>query len=334
MSVKDTGHMQGLENTGKKTLAERIAGLSPEQRAVYELKRRELQKKAASPRIPRLQGSGPWPASTDQTALWFIQQLEPTTSAYNIGNGFRVKGNLDVALFERCLNVVAQRHQILRTIFKTIDGKPFQFVTDMKLSAPVIDVRREPDPEAAAHEVVTRVIREPFDLEKGPLARVPLVRIADDDYVMVGVLHHIVTDWWSYYVFYSELLGLYHAFSQGLPNPLSDLPIQYADWAAWRDQWEQTEDFRTKENYWLNQMDGVPHVLDIPADRPRPSVQSHGGARSPFDVPQRYPAPLARHESQSRHFFLYDAACRVECFSVALYRSGRFCRGHAGLCRS
>ncbi|HZE25195.1 MAG TPA: amino acid adenylation domain-containing protein, partial [Blattabacteriaceae bacterium] len=251
-----------------------------------ELKRRELQNKAASPRIPRLQGSGPWPASTDQTALWFIQQLEPTTSAYNIGNGFRVKGNLDVALFERCLNIVAQRHQILRTIFKTIDGKPFQFVTDMKLSAPVIDVRTEPDPEAAAHEVVTRVIREPFDLEKGPLARVPLVRIADDDYVMVGVLHHIVTDWWSYYVFYSELLGLYHAFSQGLPNPLSDLPIQYADWAAWRDQWEQTEDFRTKENYWLTQMDGVPHVLEIPADRPRPSVQSHGGARSPFDVPK------------------------------------------------
>ncbi len=285
MSVKDTGQMQTLENTSKKTLAERIAGLSPEQRAVYELKRRELQKKAASPRIPRLQGSGPWPASTDQTALWFIQQLEPTTSAYNIGNGFRVKGNLDVVLFEKCLNIVAQRHQILRTIFKTIDGKPFQFVTDMRLSAPVIDVRREPDPEAAAHDVVTRVIREPFDLEKGPLARVPLVRIADDDYVMVGVLHHIVTDWWSYYVFYSELLGLYHAFSQGLPNPLSDLPIQYADWAAWRDQWEQTEDFRTKEDYWLTHMNGVPHVLEIPADRPRPSVQSHGGARSPFDVP-------------------------------------------------
>jgi amino acid adenylation domain-containing protein len=285
MSVKDTGQIQALENTGKKTLAERIAGLSPEQRAVYERKRRELQKKAASPRIPRLQGSGPWPASTDQTALWFIQQLEPTTSAYNIGNGFRVKGNLDVALFERCLNVVAQRHQILRTIFKTIDGKPFQFVTDMTLSAPVIDVRSEPDPEAAAHEVVTRLIREPFDLEKGPLARVPLVRIADDDYVMVGVLHHIVTDWWSYYVFYSELMGLYHAFSHGLPNPLSDLPIQYADWAAWRDQWEQTEDFLTKENYWLTKLHGVPHVLEVPADRPRPSVQSHAGARSPFDVP-------------------------------------------------
>lgn len=317
MSVKDTGQIQALETNGKKTLAERIAGLSPEQRAVYELKRRELQKKAASPRIPRLEGSGPWPASTDQTALWFIQQLEPTTSAYNIGNGFRVKGNLDVALFERCLNVVAQRHQILRTIFKTIDGKPFQFVTDMKLSAPVIDVRSEPDPEAAAHEVVTRLIREPFDLEKGPLARVPLVRIADDDYVMVGVLHHIVTDWWSYYVFYSELMGLYHAFSHGLPNPLSDLPIQYADWAAWRDQWERTEDFRTKENYWLVQMDGVPHVLEVPADRPRPSVQSHAGARSPFDVPHEI---LRRLRARNRKAGTSSFMTLLAALSVFLWR--------------
>jgi len=282
MSVKDT--VSTVEST-KKTLAERIAGLSPEQRALYELKVRELQKKT-KPRIPRLQGSGPWPASTDQTALWFIQQLEPNTSAYNIGNGFRLKGKLDVQLFEKCLNVVAERHQILRTVFREIGGKPFQFVTDMKLSAPVTDVRNEPDPEAAAHEVVSRLIREPFDLEKGPLARVPLVRIADDDYVMVGVLHHIVTDWWSYYVFYSELLGLYHAFSNGLPNPLPDLPIQYADWAAWRDNWEQSSDFRNQEDYWLKQLQGVPHVLEVPADRARPAVQTHGGARSPFDIPK------------------------------------------------
>ncbi|HEX4603978.1 MAG TPA: condensation domain-containing protein, partial [Candidatus Angelobacter sp.] len=286
MSAKDAIPMPGLESGGKRTLAERIAKLSPEQRALYERKSSALQLKSAKPRIPRLQGSGPFPASTDQTALWFIQQLDPGTSAYNIGNGFRVKGNLDVVLFETCLNVVTQRHQILRTVFKAIDGKPFQFVTDMKFSVPVIDVRHQPDPEAAAHEAVTRLIREPFDLEQGPLARVPLVRIADDDYVMVGVLHHIVTDWWSYYIFYNELLSLYHAFSQGQPDPLASLPIQYADWAAWRDRWEQTEDFRRKENYWLNHLKGVPHVLEVPADRPRPAVQSHGGARAPFEIPQ------------------------------------------------
>src|SRR5438874_5044260 len=181
------------EVAGKSTLAERIASLTPEHRELYERKRRGLQKKEKKPRIPRREGSGPWPASTDQAALWFIQQLEPATSAYNIGNGFRLKGKLDPVLLERCLNVVAQRHEILRSIFKPIDGKPYQVVTDMKLSVPVLDVSSEPDPHAAAHAAVTRLIREPFDLEKGPLLRLPLVRIAEDDHVFVGVLHHMVT---------------------------------------------------------------------------------------------------------------------------------------------
>src|SRR5580765_1182522 len=147
MSVKETP--APVVEPGKKSLAERIASLTPGQRAVYERKRRELQKQAETPRVPRREGPGPWPASTDQAALWFIQQLEPTTSAYNIGNGFRFKGKLDVALFERCLNVVVQRHESLRTVFKAIDGKPFQFVTDRPMKVPVTDVSCEPDPEAA-----------------------------------------------------------------------------------------------------------------------------------------------------------------------------------------
>ncbi len=284
MSIKETS-APPAEIAGKKTLAERIAGLTPEQRAVYELKRRELQKKAEKPRIPRLQGKGPWPASTDQAALWFIQQLEPNTSAYNIGNGFRMKGKLDVAVLERALNVVAQRHEILRSVFTTIDGRPFQIVTDRKLTSPLIDVSHAADPEAAAHAEVTRLIREPFDLEKGPLVRLPLVRIADDDHVFVGVLHHIVTDWWSYYVFYTELFGVYQAFLEGRPDPFPKLPIQYADWAAWRDAWQNTENFREQEEYWLKQVQGAPHVLEVPADRPRPAVQTHGGARAPFPIP-------------------------------------------------
>src|SRR6267378_1821927 len=112
------GIQSGKVESGKKSLAERVAGLTPEQRELYEsrrseLRRRELQKrelpKEEKPRIQRLEGRGPWPATTDQAALWFIQQLDPSTSAYNIGNGFRLQGRLDVALLERCLNEVAQR---------------------------------------------------------------------------------------------------------------------------------------------------------------------------------------------------------------------------------
>src|SRR5437764_13800299 len=152
---------------GKKTLAEKIAGLTPAQRELYERKRRQLQKKEEKPRIPRLEGSGPWPATTDQSALWFIQQLDPATSAYNIGNGFRVKGKLDPALLERCLNIVAQRHQILRSVFKTINGRPYQVVTDMKLSVPVVDVSREPDPLAAARMAATHCRYSTRILQRG-----------------------------------------------------------------------------------------------------------------------------------------------------------------------
>src|SRR5258708_2580707 len=149
----------GNVESGKKSLAERVAGLTPEQRALYEsrrseIRRRKLQKREAqkedTPRIPRLEGRGPWPATTDQAALWFIQQLDPSTSAYNIGNGFRLRDTLDVVLLERCLNEVAQRHQILRSVFKSIDGQPYQIVTDMRLTVPVVDVSRDPDPVAAA----------------------------------------------------------------------------------------------------------------------------------------------------------------------------------------
>lgn len=289
MSIQEKA--AAVETGAKKTLAERIASLTPEQRALYERKRRELQKEER-PRIPRLEGTGPWPATTDQSALWFIQQLEPNTSAYNIGNGFRMKGKLDPVLLERALNMVAQRHQILRTVFKAIDGKPFQFLTDTYLPVPVVDVSHEPDPITAAHAVVTRLIRQPFDLEHGPLVRLPLVRIAEDDHVFVGVLHHIVTDWWSYYIFYTELFGIYQALSKGQQSPFRELPIQFSDWAVWRDQWERSEAFERQQEYWLRQVEGAPHVLEVPADRPRPPVQSHGGAREHFVIPKDTPSRL------------------------------------------
>lgn len=275
------------EGTGpQKTLAEKIAGLTPAQRAVYERKLKRLQKTEQKPLISRLEGNGPWPVTTDQSALWFIQQLEPSTSAYNIGNGFRIKGKLDPALLERCFNIVVQRHQLLRSIFKTIDGRPYQIVTEMQLSVPVVDVSRESDPLVAARAAATRLIKEPFDLEKGPLVRLPLVRVAQDDYIFIALLHHIITDWWSYYIFYSELSAAYDALSHNRPVSLPDLPIQFADWAAWRLQWEKTDAFLAQENYWLQQIQGATCVLELPADHPRPPVQSDNGARKTFSVPR------------------------------------------------
>ncbi len=267
---------------GKKTLAERIAGLTSAQRALYELRTRHLGNEKEKPRIPLRQDPKPWLASTDQAALWFIQELDPATSAYNIGNGYRLRGKLDVALLERCLNQVTRRHHILRTTFTSVDGKPYQVLSDRQFTVPVTDVRSEPDPESAAQARAAALIREPFDLEKGPLLRLPLVRVADHEYIFIGVFHHIITDWWSYHLFFAELFALYTAFACSRPDPLPELPIQYADWAAWRDQWEESGAFAQQEDYWLRKLEGIPYVIEIPTDRPRPRVQSHCGAREFF----------------------------------------------------
>jgi amino acid adenylation domain-containing protein len=269
----------------KRTLAARIAALSPEQRALYLDRCRKLGKKSQESAIPRRKGLGPWPASTDQTALWFIQQLQPETAAYNIGNGFRLKGDLEVPLLERCLNDVVSRHEILRTTFKAIDGRPFQVIAPtLKLVIPVTDLRGTSDPESAAHAAVAQWIIRPFDLEKGPLVRLPVVRIDDNEYVVVAVLHHTVTDWWSYHLLYGELFGLYQAFVEGQAMPMPELPIQYADWAVWRNHWQQSDAFRVQEAYWLQQLREAPTILELPADRPRPPIQSYHGKREFFMI--------------------------------------------------
>ena len=270
-------------------LAQRIASLSPEQRALLERRRREqAAARPATGRIPKRQGDGPWPASTDQAALWFFHQLDPGTAAYNIGNGFRLRGALDVPLLERSLAAVIRRHEILRTTFQAIDGKPYQVIADhLDLAIPVTDLRHEEDPEATALEEVGRIIRLPFDLAKGPLLRLPLVRIGDEDWVLIGVLHHITTDWWSYNLFFTELFNTYQAFREGRGDPYPPLPVQFADYALWRDAWQTSEDFKRQESYWLRQLKGMPTVLEVPADRPRPAKQSFSGAREFFHLPRK-----------------------------------------------
>ncbi len=269
-----------------KSLAQRIAALSPEKRALLERKRRGLAAVPERPRIPRRQGLGPWPASTDQAALWFFQQWDPDSTAYNIGNGFRLTGPLDVDVLARAFNRVIERHEVLRTTFTAIDGVPHQVVApELHGEIPFVDVRGEPDPERAGQREITRWIRKRFDLEKGPLIRLPVIRVSDDDYCLVGVLHHTVTDWWSYHTLFKELFVLYRAFSEGRRDPLPELPIQFADYAVWRDAWLRSPEHARQEAYWLRQLAGAPTVLELPADRPRPRFQSFRGSREFFHVP-------------------------------------------------
>ena len=270
-------------------LQDRLAKLSPEKRALYELRLKKMAEQKSKPpgqTIPARDGDGPWPASLDQTALWFFHQIDPNTTAYNLGVGQIVRGPIQIPVLERALNDMAMRHEILRTTFYDQDGKLYQRIAPSSaLKIPVHDVRHLAKSERLAHveREIPRLVTVPFDLEKGPMVRLPLFRLDEEEYVMVANLHHAVTDWWSYKLFFREIMVTYLALVQDKPAPLPELPIQFADYALYRNRWLESEAFEQQRTYWLNKLNGAPFVLEVPADRPRPPVQSYGGARAYYN---------------------------------------------------
>ncbi len=279
-------------------LAERIAHLTPEQRELYLHRKRKLQSHKPQPNLIRKrEGEGPWPASVDQAALWFFHQLDPDNYGYNIGNGYLVRGDLDILTFERAVNAMTDRHEILRTVFAEINGAPFQVIKPrLRVEVQVMDMRAipEPDRDAAALRALTAWIKKPFDLAHGPLLRMPVALLDADRRAISFVLHHAVTDWWSYQIYYTEIFALYRAIAKDRPFPLEPLPVQYADYAYWRNQWQRTEDFQRQLDYWREKLADAPKVLEIPTDLPRPAKQRFDGARCYFQVGELATAQFRR----------------------------------------
>ena len=229
------------------------------------------------------------PLSFAQQRLWFLDQYEPNSSVYNIPSALRLKGSLDIAALEQSLNEIVRRHESLRTTFAAVDGEPLQLIAPaLRMSVPITDLTHHSasDREHEAQRLATEQAREPFDLSQGPLLRVLLLCLGQDDHVLVLSMHHIVSDGWSRGVFYHELSMLYQAYTQGNPSPLSELPIQYADFAVWQRQWLQGEVLEDQLSYWKKQLAGAPALLQLPTDRPRPAVQSYRGAVQSIELSQ------------------------------------------------
>ena len=242
------------------------------------------------------------PLSFAQQRLWFLDQYEPNSSVYNIPSALRLKGSLDVAALEQSLNEIVRRHEALRTTFAAIDGEPVQLIAPaLSISVPITDLTNHSasEREYEAQRIAMELAREPFDLSQGPLFRVLLLRLDKDDHVLVLSMHHIVSDGWSRGVFYRELSLLYQAYTQGNPSPLSELPIQYSDFAVWQRKWLQGEVLENQLSYWRKQLAGAPEMLKLPTDRPRPAVQSYRGANQSIELSQelthRLQALSARH---------------------------------------
>ena len=219
--------------------------------------------------------------SFQQLRLWFLNQLHPQTSEYNIGGAVRLRGDLDVSALDRALQEIVRRHDTLRTVFAAIDGEPVQVVTASSVDG--LFVREVPedlggDIEANVRRLMRDETRRPFDLARGPLFRASLFRLQPREHLLTLVVHHIVSDGWSAGVFVRELSALYAAYVTGQPSPLPELPMQYGDFARWQRQWLTGPVLERELAFWARRLAGHPGVIDLPGDRPRPAVQTFRGA--------------------------------------------------------
>ncbi|PYS25180.1 MAG: non-ribosomal peptide synthetase, partial [Acidobacteria bacterium] len=226
------------------------------------------------------EGAFAFPLSFAQQRLWFLDQLLPGNSFYNIPAALRLSVPLSIPILEQSLNEIVHRHEALRTTFVTNDGEPVQVISAKEhVGLGVTDLRYLPaaEREAEAIRLATEEAQQPFDLSRGPLVRTSLLRMEEADYVFLLTMHHIVTDGWSMNIFFQELTTLYNAFALGRPSPLAELAIQYADYAVWQREWLQGEVLEGQLNYWREQLRDLP-LLQMPTDRARPAVQTFRGA--------------------------------------------------------
>ncbi|MGC2062518.1 MAG: condensation domain-containing protein, partial [Thermodesulfovibrionales bacterium] len=227
----------------------------------------------------------PAPLSFAQQRLWFLDQLEPGSSAYNISRVLRLTGYLNAAALEQSIGEIIRRHEVLRTAFITQNDRPFQRIApSVTFTLPAVNLSTIPEEqrESRAQQLATEEERRPFDLTTGPLLRVILLQLKEEEHLLLVTMHHIITDGWSMSIFDRELSALYNAFSTGLPSPLPELSIQYADFAVWQRQYMQGEVLKQQMSYWRDQLGGELPVLELPTDRPRPAVQSFRGSTQQF----------------------------------------------------
>ena len=227
------------------------------------------------PPLTRVDRNGELPLSFSQQRVWFTDQLEPGRPLYNVPATYRLRGPLNVAALEKTINEIVRRHESLRTTFSSTEGQAKQVIaSELRLSLEIADVDSS---EAELRRITRDLAAQPFDLAQGPLIRVKLLHISEEDHVLMLVVHHIVFDGWSGNLMAGELAALYEAFAQERPSPLPELAIQYADYAVWQREWMQGEVRDRQVDYWRRQLAGAPAVLELPTDRPRPAVQSHRG---------------------------------------------------------
>jgi amino acid adenylation domain-containing protein len=266
--------------------AENIENMAPERWRLVELllKEQGIDPFQVLP-IPHRRETGLAPLSSAQQRLWFINQLEPESPFYNIPAAFRLTGELNIGALEQSLSEIGRRHEALRTTFRIVEEQPAQVINPPRLhELPLIDLRSLPESERENqfNRLASDAAQRSFNLSEGPLMRASVLLLSEDRCGLLLNMHHIISDGWSLRIFIKELDELYAAFRTASRSPLSEPAIQYTDFSVWQQQWLAAGALEAQLNYWRQQLAGVSGVLELPADRPRASVEGFNGAARSF----------------------------------------------------
>ncbi len=241
------------------------------------------------PKIHKIKREGKLPLSFAQQRLWFLEQLEPGTPFYNIPETYKITGDLNIDALQKAINKVIKRHETLRTSFHSDNGIPYvEIEPELEYKLNVIDLTDED--ASRKDEKIKEIIREenskPIALSKPPLFRATLLKVSEDEHVIVLVIHHIISDDWSTKVLMQEISVIYESVVKNMDYPLPELTIQYVDYAAWQREWLSGKVLEEQINYWKNTLKDIPPVLNLPTDRPRPAVQTFNGSYLSFELPE------------------------------------------------
>jgi amino acid adenylation domain-containing protein len=260
------------------------------------------------------------PASFAQDRLWFLDQLEPGTAAYNLVRAFRISGPLNVNALTSAIGAVIERHESLRTIFESVDGEARQVVlSDVDVQVPILNLADLPESEREreALRIASEEGKRPFDLTRGPLLRTVLLQVSRDQYILVLAMHHIITDGWSISILFRELAHCYEAYASGREPELPELPIQYVEYAQWQREYITGEVLAKQVQYWKNKLAGAQTILDLPTDRPRPTTHSWHGATEELIFESQVRAALKEFaQSEGATLFMVSMAS----FQALLWR--------------
>src|SRR6185295_15767463 len=245
-------------------------------------KAREEGSGLIAPAIERVSRERELPFSFAQQRLWFIQQLEPESAAYNSSKVVRLRGVLDIEAVRTSFSEVVRRHEVLRTVYRQTEAGPVQEVEDRwEVRVPVVDLSEVDSGEERAKKIVSEEAQQAFELERGPVVRVMVVRLGREEHLLSVTVHHIASDGWSVGILVREFTQLYEAYVEGREAGLEELGVQYADYAVWQRGWLSGKVLEEQMSYWRTELDGL-DPLELPTDHPRPLVSTHRGARVEF----------------------------------------------------